>query len=224
MIFGDRVQVPASGSAAEWIGAQCRGRWWTVGWFVPNDYETYVRVRAPGPDLEDWWAAYRALFEAVATVGSRHTATPDRAWFAVWEGYGWDTSTSHVAAQGPLDDAARRALREEQARLREEDTRRHAMVRAGLADVPRFELPNRTYHLLAGPVAAVTEIEVPGSPGRWQRPDLFWPDDHSWFVATDVDFWSLYIGGDPRFIVELTDVVPTRADFVTPEHPLESED
>ena len=32
----------------------------------------------------------------------------------------------------------------------------------------------------------------------WRNPDLFWPDDRRWFIATDVDFWSLYIGGSKQ--------------------------
>lgn len=45
--------------------------------------------------------------------------------------------------------------------------------------------------------------------GHWRNPDLFWPDDRRWFVATDVDFWSLYIGGDEDFTGELAATVPT---------------
>lgn len=224
MIFGDHVRVPASSAAAAWIGEACRGEWGTVGALVPNDYALHARVRAPSADHDDWWGEYRSLFAAVAAVGERHTSSSELAWFAVWDGHGWDTSTTHVAVPGPLDEAGFRRLRATQARLREEDARRHAAVRAGLAAVPRFHVPHRTYHLLAGPVAAVVAIEEPGSPGRWQRPDLFWPNDRSWFVASDVDFWSLYVGGSERFVTELVEAVPTPAEVVTLDRRLEVED
>ncbi len=178
---------------------------------------------APHPQANDWWEAYRSLFELVANVGSAHTSRPERTWYAVWEGYGWDTTTTMYAVGGPLDDEGRRARRDEQAKLRAEDTTRRSTVRAGLSDVPRFELPNRRYYLLLGRLAAVTAVREPGSE-RWQRPDLFWPDDRSWFVATDVDFWSLYIGGEADFIAELVDAVPTRAEPVTLAYSLEIED
>jgi hypothetical protein len=45
----------------------------------------------------------------------------------------------------------------------------------------------------------VTELRHPDGDG-WRNPDLFWPQDQGWFVATDVDFWSLYIGGSTGFV------------------------
>ena len=87
-----------------------------------------------------------------------------------------------------------------------------------------FDRPHRAYYLLEGPVAAVTELRDPGSGGNWRNPDLFWPDDRRWFVATDVDFWSLYVGGDGTFITELARSVPTHSEPVALDHHLEIED
>ena len=84
-------------------------------------------------------------------------------------------------------------------------------------------MPARAYYLMSGPVAAVTGLRNPGSL-KWQNPDLFWPDDHRWFVATDVDFWSLYVGGDDDFIRALVDTVPTPTETVALDRPLETED
>jgi hypothetical protein len=50
-----------------------------------------------------------------------------------WEGHGFDTATTHIAWQGPLDDETRLALEQER------------------------------YYLLAGPVAAATQLQDPGS-------------------------------------------------------------
>ncbi|MGH2477478.1 MAG: hypothetical protein ACRDIL_19665, partial [Candidatus Limnocylindrales bacterium] len=193
MIFGDCVEPAATVAPAAWIARARRGAWGTVGALVPNQFPVFLRVRAPDPG-EDWWAAYRALFEIVASVGERHTSSPDKAWFAVWEGHGFDTATTHIARQGPLDDATRAALDQERSRLREEDDRRNGAIRTALSQIPRFELPHRTYYLMGGPVSAATELDDPASVVGWRHPDLFWPDDRRWFVATDVDFWSLYIG------------------------------
>jgi hypothetical protein len=224
VIFGDRV-APAVGVApAEWIAEACRGAEWTVGSLVPNQYPVVLHVHAPDPSAEDWWSAYRQLFETIASIGERHTATPNRAWFAVWEGHGFESRTTLTAWRGPLDETTRAALEQERSRLRAEDERRNAAVRAALRQLPRFDLPDRTYYLLAGPVAAVTWLRDPGSSSDWCRPDLFWPDDRQWFVATDVDFWSLYVGGDDEFIAELARHVPTLAEIVTFEHHLEAED
>lgn len=225
MIFGEGLSVPATVAPTHWIESACHGVWWTVGALVPNQYPMILRVSAPDPVPGDWWSAYRALFEIVASIGERHTGTPDRAWFAVWEGHGFDTATTHVAwPDPPFDDDTRRQREQERARLREEDERRNDAIRDALGRVPRFHLPNRTYYLLGGRMSAVAELRYPDSPTEWRNPDLFWPDDRRWFVATDVDFWSLYVGGDERFIAELSDSVPTSKELVTLDRQLEVED
>jgi hypothetical protein len=225
MIFGEGLSLPATGAPAHWIRSACRGVWWTVGALVPNQYPMIVRVRAPDPAPGDWWSAYRALFEAVASIGGRHTGTPDRAWFAVWEGHGFDTATTHLAwREPPIDEDARQQHEVERARLREEDERRNDAIRAAVGEFPRFHLPNRTYYLLSGSVSAVAELRYPDSLTEWRNPDLFWPDDRRWFVATDVDFWSLYVGGDDGFIADLSNSVPTSTELVTIDRQLEIED
>ena len=89
--------------------------------------------------------------------------------------------------------------------------------------LPRFDRPGRTYYLLQGPLGATTELRHPDS-DDWRNPDLFWPDDRRWFVATDVDFWSLYNGGRSSFIAELADAVPTHSELVELDLVLEIED
>ncbi len=86
MIFGDHVSAAHSVAPAGWIAGSCRGSWGTVGALVPSHYLVVLRVHAPAPRPGDRWSDYRELFETVATVGERHTSTPERAWFAVWEG------------------------------------------------------------------------------------------------------------------------------------------
>jgi hypothetical protein len=76
---------------------------------------------------------------------------------------------------------------------------------------------------LTGPVRAVTELHHPDAPD-WRNPDLFWPDDRRWFVATDVDFWSLYVRGSSSLISEIAESVPTPSASVELDVPLEIED
>ena len=81
--------------------------WWTVGALVPNHYRLVLRVRAPDPSIQDWCSAYRDLFDVIASIGERHTSSPDRAWFAVWEGHRFDNATEtanrrrHAARERP---------------------------------------------------------------------------------------------------------------------------
>lgn len=89
------------------------------------------------------------LEEPLVAALRLHTATPDRCWFAIWEGYG---------GLG------------------------HDVLRA-----PTFDVPHRSYHLLTGPIECIVE-------GLEESPNLWWPDDHTWCVASEVDLNTTYIG------------------------------
>jgi len=66
----------------------------------------------------------------------------------------------------------------------------------------RLHHPGRDYLLFAGPLEAAMDL------GHWpsqdwfvpQSPSLIWPTDHSWCVATEVDFDSTLIAGDNDLI------------------------
>ena len=223
MIFGESVEAARSGAPAAWVRGACRGADFTVGSLVPNGYSSVLRVQAPASG-EQFWSSYRDLFATIVSVGTRHTSSVDRAWFAIWEGHGFDTSTRHIAWTGPVDDATSEWLEHERARMRQENDRRNAAIRSELGSVPRFAMPHRTYYLVTGPASAATELRNPASIEGWQRPDLFWPDDRAWFVATDVDFWVLYVGGHDEFITELARTAPTPTELVGLDHLLEPED
>jgi hypothetical protein len=62
---------------------------------------------------------------------------------------------------------------------------------------PRVEIPGRSLGLYAGAIeAARALLEFP----RWQTPNLWWPDDRAWCVASEIDFCSTYVGGSPALI------------------------
>ena len=90
--------------------------------------------------------------------------------------------------------------------------------------MPRFDLPNRTFLPACRAGHGGNPLALPRTVDRWRNPDLFWPDDRRSFVATDVDFWSLYIGGDNDFIAELVGNVPTRTELVALDRQVEIED
>lgn len=224
VIFGDSLRAATSTEPAAWIEDSRRGQPWTVGGLVPNVYESTLRLHPPDPTPDDWWDPYRDLFVLVASVGARHTSTPDLAWFAIWEGHGFGTSTTSMGWRHPPADDAERQWREaERERHRNAERRRNARVGPALAAVPRFDLPDRAYYLTSGPLSAMTGLRYPDVHG-WRNPDLFWPNDRSWFAATDVDFWSLYVGGSKAFTSDLATRSPTRCEFVDPDDRLPIED
>jgi hypothetical protein len=67
-------------------------------------------------------------------------------------------------------------------------------TRADVRSAPTFTIPGRTYHLLTGPLEAARESAV--LPPFSQSPNLWWPDDRVWCVATEIDLNTTYIGCD----------------------------
>jgi len=90
------------------------------------------------------------------------TTTPDRCWFAMWEGF------------GGLGDG---------------DVRE------------RVELPKRNHLLYTGAIDRVLESPFPYD----QSPNLWWPEDRAWCVASELDIYSTYVGAEPDALRALID-------------------
>jgi hypothetical protein len=210
MAFGSAVDVPADASAAAWIAPRL-GPFGTVGGLVPGGYQRYLLVDYRRTDGPLGWDGVQLLSEQLARLLVAHTTTPELCWFSVWEGYGFESST-RLAAVAPLDDEDREEIERERRRLRDEDARRSEAVRAALAVSPAFELPNRRYYLLRGPVTAASRLERPDGPFP-QPPDLWWPDDHDWFVGGDTDLDWCYVAGSEAVVSSLAAELrwPTRS-------------
>lgn len=123
---------------------------------------------------------------ALARLLRRHTTTPERCWFGIWEGYGWE---EQVGNPPQLSDPV------------------PAAVRSG----PRVQLPGRDYLLYAGPV----EAGMAFLPEERELADLWWPEDRAWCVYGDVDLTSTYVAGSAELVETLlasTDVEAVDAD------------
>jgi hypothetical protein len=70
---------------------------------------------------------------------------------------------------------------------------RHDYARTATA--PRFRIAGLDHVLLHGPLTAVASLRF--GPLRWfESPNLWWPEDRAWLVATDIDATSSYIACD----------------------------
>ncbi len=167
----------------------------SVASFLPGHFESYARVyhsfeyndgtvseapawrelaAAAGADLNDPSAfeVLRTSVEAHAhvDVGSlpmalidplvehlgRATTTPDRCYFALWDGFGGSAVPATVE--------------------------------------PKLELPHRRYHVFAGPIEGA-RTSFSAHFFQHQSANLWWPADHAWCVATEVDHPWTYVGG-----------------------------
>jgi hypothetical protein len=117
------------------------------------------------------WGAVPSEGELPSAEGERlvailraHTATPDRCYLGLWEGYG-------VAELNAF------------------------------AGLPRLMLTQRAYFLFLGPVDAVMSLTV----GDFRHaPNLWWPEDRAWCVATDIDLSETYVAASAACVKELT--------------------
>jgi hypothetical protein len=123
-------------------------------------------------------------------VLGEHTAKPERCWYGLWTGWGktivaeGETATFEIAHRemfllaGPLDTVHRTSLEP-------------WPVANGDDSVA---IAFRT-----SPPEDKTEAEPEPDP-FWRSPNLWWPDDRAWCVATEIDFSYTYVGGTRRCV------------------------
>lgn len=118
---------------------------------------------------------------ALRAVLERHTAAGQAWFFAVWEGHGW------VLGGGTRTTVGGGLVRE----------RRVSGVYPD--DSARLRHPYRAYLLFAGPPSLVSGLGDPN--GVWvQSPNLSWPDDRSFCLATEIDFDSTLVAGSAALV------------------------
>jgi hypothetical protein len=128
---------------------------------------------------------------ALGRVLTPYTGTPEECVFCFWVGFGIWGSDNGETYYGLLTDEQNDALN---APIRE----RWQRELAAMKQIPRLVLPAREYYLFTGPLARTAR---PFMFGRWeQSPTMWWPADRAWFVATEIDSFSTYVGGSPAAI------------------------
>jgi hypothetical protein len=124
--------------------------------------------------------------QALVGLLSRFTSTPAACWFCIWEGYGYFTPGAIrplVSASPPT--GGRRPPRWNL-------NLAFPKPRANLPERKRVRLPQRDYLLFRGPVAK--------GEGWVDGPNLWWPHDQAWCVASEIDHPYSYVGGPQELI------------------------
>jgi hypothetical protein len=158
------------------------------------------------PDLEapEEGRLPRSELETLVDVLGAHTAPRDLTWFAVWEGFGiFGAGLSTISSTPALYASSGESLRARGDRERAE-RQRARRAEEQLAAIPKLEIgPSshgaafRAYLVFRGPIDRASKLAFNG----WeQSPNLWWPDDRSWCVATEVDGYSTYVGGSAACI------------------------
>ena len=160
----------------------------------------------------------------VAAIAARHT-TADRYWLAWWDGYGIGPREERLVRRGRW--CAERLKELLLAPLLALPLRRgwyHGVAPHESPSQPAylpegtalFERPGRHYGL--------TYSSNPLAEASWEgrpigiSPQLWWPDDRRWIVATEIDLVSTYIAGSRGLADELMADEQIEAIRVEPEH------
>jgi hypothetical protein len=139
---------------------------------------------------------------ALSQLLRAHTRSPNTCWFCIWEGDGafWSKAHTAVSARPEGDGAfwshAHSVLSAGRARRRVRATAQDKFLRS----VPKVVAEARTYFLFRGPLEAACAFKIDG----WDLPpNIWWPDDRSWCVVTEIDGYSTYVGAPRAAIDEL---------------------
>ncbi|NMM91751.1 hypothetical protein B2J88_46980 [Rhodococcus sp. SRB_17] len=111
-----------------------------------------------------------------------HTNSPENLYFALWDGWGF----LRAGATAQYATGVRRFFSRPVP---------VAPMASRLIDGPHMRHPGRDYVVLSGSLREASTIPdiIGARPGR-PSANLVWPQDHSWCVATEVDFDSTLVG------------------------------
>ena len=132
--------------------------------------------------------------EALVRLLARNTSTPNACWFCLWDGYGYFNAGAFVRAYFYKDSWAGRLARWRNEHVRVSLRKPKPRRAPGGRVTPN---PQRSYLLFSGPIAKAV---------GWQDgPNIWWPDDRAWCVASEIDFAYTYVGGSKELIEEILD-------------------
>jgi hypothetical protein len=164
--------------AADWIVERLHPFAADVGSILPEGFAAYVRILHAARDGRPASAGTLAPDEldALTKSLSAHTQRPESCWFGIWDGYGWLQGPPAIADLAPAGGGHARAE-----------------LPAVPLDAARLHVPGRSYLLYEGPIQAAAAFCADEL--TCQSPNLWWPEDRAWCVASEIDLPWTYVGG-----------------------------
>ncbi len=171
---------------------------------VPTGFPAYVRIA--NDELGNGLLEHRGA-TTLAEILSKYASRPSACWFCLWDGYGYlhPGGTAWMVAARPPFARLQRTFRLAQLRW---SRPRMSTFR----DQPRVKLPYRDYLLFSGAVS--------DGAGWDDGPNLWWPDDRTWCVASEIDLDDTFVGGTSALISDLLAEPVLNAVPATPEEAL----
>jgi hypothetical protein len=163
--------------------------------FMPAVFESYARIDHSDDPVHGWSMPPDILVELASLLSGSKTSEPG--WFCLWEGWGtWASGAHSILRSVPGPHMSRKQRKELRETIRQEQ-RLDAERDAELRRIPRVRGEHRGYFLVRGPLSAAVPLwEAAGH----EPPNLWWPDDRSWLVSTEIYANVTYVGGSNRLI------------------------
>lgn len=222
------LKVVDGAQAGAWIAPRLEGGFGgKVEQQVPNGYDAYVRVLHPATDRDGNPVSWAEVARVLGHTGHREmqwhrlvgAEDPPAMTESEWPG--------EDPPIGELDTPTLAALCEVLGTHTPDPERCffglstiHAGVEASYPEAVLLRWPSRDFVIFCGPLSAADQLGCeskgagfavlrsgpPGSPTpapiRWwhHAPNLIWPADHSWYVASEYDLDSTLVGGSRDLI------------------------
>lgn len=161
------------------------------------------------------------LLKLLCATLSGYTHTPASCFFCLWEGYGWlDPGQSGrgvvftpIGYSGPPPPPF--GYSDEVPEF----------IRAAVMAESRVYLPGRDYLLFEGPLEGATDFGWYLTTDHFmpQSPNLFWPEDRAWCVASEIDLYCTLVGGSHAQVDSLISNPALEAWHVFPDDPVTSD-
>lgn len=199
------MRTPAKDSAvADWLGERLFPPWSgadggnPVGAIVPTGFDAYARImHSPDTGSGMTWTEVAAATGRIAhpLMEWHRITTPasrsDRA---------WDPSKGEPLEGAPAEDELRALVTVLRA-FTKTPQRCWFCSWTGFGGTTErgaeVVLPGREYFLSSGSIDETTSFENP--------PNLWWPEDRAWCVASEIDLLTTYLGGSHECIHALLD-------------------
>jgi hypothetical protein len=126
---------------------------------------------------------------AMARLVEKHTSTPDACWFCLWDGYGYFAPGGMIEARAYFTKGSKPRLSRLPFSVQKKPKK--------LSVTAKKVTPNnaRSYLLFTGSVRDAVGWE--------DGPNIWWPHDRAWCVASEIDLPYSYVGGSKELIEEV---------------------
>ena len=219
--------IPEDVSVGDWIKASLvpwvldpGKNYYPVGITIPGGFESYVLVRHKGPG-DTFGNLGEQTLTLLVEVLAKFTDTSSHCFMALWEGQGWMHSGS-ISKFTPEKPLQRRRLKFgrysllsfRSSTMRDLDQAEKNLdhlasntLPHGIMTSARMKLPHRDYLLMCGEIWDATRIGYSfNEHSSTQSPNIMWPEDRAWILASKIDFNATLIAGTHELVEEVLQI------------------